>query len=269
MYGGELLNPKRYGWVAVALKPSTGDIVPDYVKQQISNMLLKYISVPGKVLIQDPEYFYLGIESIIEYDSAVTTKSTVDLLTSIKTAMTTYSSNNFEKFGKDFRYSRFVYAIDNADESIISNDTKVKMIKRLTPALNIATTYTIEFGNAADTDETASSAFDSPPVLLSSSFSYIDPSAQIIWENCYLQDDNLGNIAVLRNDGSGSNIVNSNIGSIDYTTGTVNIQSLMVADYTNHISLYMTPKNKDILVDQKNIILLDLNDCDLTLESTV
>ena len=47
-----------------------------------------------------------------------------------------------------FRYSEVLKTIDDADTSILSNITKVKMYKFITPTLSSALKYTLSFNNA-------------------------------------------------------------------------------------------------------------------------
>ena len=47
-----------------------------------------------------------------------------------------------------FRYSAVGKVIDDADTSILSNITKVKMYKFITPTLNSGLKYTLSFNNA-------------------------------------------------------------------------------------------------------------------------
>lgn len=269
VYGGETLNPKRYGYVAVAVKPFSGDVVPDYVKAQIVSTMEKYVAVPNKIILQDPDYFYLSVTSKVDYDPSSTSATYTDILTNVQTAMTTFAQANFQAFSRDFRFSRFLNAVDNADSSIISNDTRIKIIKRITPVLNLATSYTIKFNNVPAYESGMTTAFQDEPVFISSQFSFIDLKNQQIWPTAYLQDDCLGNIAVLSATGSGSIVVNPSIGTIDYTTGTVNIQNLLVSNYVGYISLYLTPQDDDVTIEKNGIILLDLNDTTITLQAEI
>jgi len=267
VYGGETLNPKQYGRVVIALKPKTqdGSIVPDSTKQQISNMLLNYIAIPSKAILTDPDYFYISVESTVQYDAAKTTKLSVELQTVIQTAMTTFAAANLEKFGKDFRYSRFVSTIDSSDDSIVSNDTTVQMIKRLTPVLNTSTNYVIQFNNAAGIGTIGDTAFSEEAVLTSSFFTYVDMASQQVYESCYIQDDSLGKLAIFSSASDTPVLINPDTGSINYTTGEVQIDNFISSDYTNHISLYLKLATKDIIVQQKNILMLDLADVAINL----
>lgn len=269
VYGGETLDVKQYGRVVVALKPKNGTVVPDYTKQAISNLLLNYIAVPNKIIITDPEYFYIKVDSKVYYDPSITTLQIVDLQTAIQTDIAGFSDDNLEKFGRDFRYSRFVSTIDGSDEAIVSNDTDVQLIKRLTPVINTATSYNIKFNNAILVEDDIVSSFQDEPTVTSTSFSFVDTKTKQVYPNSYLIDDGMGNIAVFTNSQGVDTLINGTIGTVDYSTGIVAITDLIVADYSGYISLYVKTVSKDIVMSQKNILSLDLADVTLTLSQLV
>ena len=55
VFGGQEIEPKQYGRVVITLKPAGSTIAPDYVKNQVSNYLSSYISLPTRVVIADPD----------------------------------------------------------------------------------------------------------------------------------------------------------------------------------------------------------------------
>ena len=147
VYGGQELEPKQYGRVVVSLKPAGSTIAPNYLKSEIINYMQDFIALPNRVIISDPDYFYISVNTSIQYDKSKTNKLPPDIKSIATSAMLTFSQNHIEKFGNDFRYSRFVSHIDDSDTSITSNDTDIRIIKRLSPLLNYPTSYVIDFNN--------------------------------------------------------------------------------------------------------------------------
>jgi hypothetical protein len=252
VYGGELLNPKQYGAVALCLKPAGGLITPDYLKAQIVNYLANYIALPNRVVITDPQYIYCAVDTTVQYDPTTTTKSVSLLNTMITDTIFNFSANNLQLFNKDFRYSKFTAAIDNTDSSITSNDTKTKMIKRISPLLNYPSTFVIEFNNPTEQEYRNASMgysgggpFYDEPVITSSAFTYIDSNG-VAWNNSFIRDDNYGKLVVYTDIQNIFTVLNPAIGSIDYSTGLVNITNLITSSYGNYISIYMVHYNKDI-----------------------
>jgi len=268
VYGGELLEPKQYGKVVIAVKQTGGTIVPDYLKTEITNYLTNYIALPNRVSIVDPDYFYVGLETTVQYDKNATTKLQQDIVSVVRTAINKFATANIGKFGSDFRYSKIVAYIDNSDASITSNDTHLQIIKRLTPKINTAESYVVDFNNGSEYDQVYAGAPPLNPILRSSSFSYTSTDGTA-YSICNIQDDGFGNLILYTYINNRYTILSSNIGTIDYVTGLVKINNLKVTDYTNYISLYYLPNNKDIIMSKDKILLLELSDVTVTAIETV
>jgi len=266
VYGGEQLEPKLYGRVIVCLKPTGALVAPNYVKDQISNYLLNYISLPTRVIITDPEYLYIDVDSVVQYNTTSTTKLSNDIKTAVVSSMKQFSTTYLEKFNDDFRYSKFVNAIDNSDSSITSNSTEIRISKRITPKLNYSTSYVLNFNNSAEIekpvagyDPSKQSRFYDEPMLESSPFTYVANNGTV-YDTCYFRDDNFGVLVIYKFINNVFTIINDNAGSIDYINGVVKINNLTTSYYNNHISIYIHPMNKDIIVSKDKIILIDLTD---------
>ena len=63
-------------------------------------------------------------------------------------------------------------------------------------------------------------------------------------------------------------VLNDNLGTVDYKTGKVVINNLKVSNYNNYISIYMIPKNKDVIVSLNKIAIIDLNDVTVNVTPT-
>lgn len=266
VYGGETLETKLYGRVVVCLKPTGSLVAPNYVKDQISNYLLNYIGLPTRILLTDPDYLYIYVESTVQYNTSATTKLSTDIQTAVRTAIKQFSTTNLEQFNNDFRYSKFVYAVDNADSSITSNSTEIKISKRISPKLNYATSYVLYFNNSAEIEKPAAGydpakqpRFYDEPMLESSSFTYVTDNGAT-YEYCYMRDDNFGVVVIYTYINNVFTILKDKAGNIDYVNGIVKINNLLTSYYENHISIYIHPMNKDIIVSKDKIIIIDLAD---------
>jgi hypothetical protein len=180
-----------------------------------------------------------------------------------------FSKDHLEKFGNDFRYSRFVTHIDSLDQSITSNDTRVKIVKRLTPKLLFATSFDIRFNNGAEQEGYYNGvAYPDERVLGSTSFSYVDEDDNI-YPNCYLEDDAVGNVIVYTYLKGVRTVLKADIGTIDYNTGMVTISNLKTADYDGYIELSLTTKNKDIIASKNVVLLIDPVDVNIEIIETI
>lgn len=281
VYGGQEAEPKLYGRVIVSLKPSIGTIAPDYVKNKISNYLLEYIALPNRVVINDPDYLYCRVNTQVQYNKNATTKTAEEIKTIVLSTISNYSSTNLERFGNDLRYSRLVADIDNSDSSVTSNDTELRIIKRIAPNFNQKTTYDIVIGNVLYYDATNYSSNEqhkqlheseiesrlTHSTLVSSRFSYNATDGQV-YDLAFFEDDANGFIKLYAPIGEEILPIET-VGSIDYVTGRITLTDINVASYTNHISLYMRSRYKDIFASQNKIILIDPNDISVSVIETI
>ena len=279
VYGGQELETKLYGRVAIALNPIYGEIVPDYIKTDVKKYLEDYIALPNRVVLTDPEYIYCSLKVAAEYDTKVTDKSHADIASLISSKISAFTKSNLEKFGKDLRMSKLVCDIDAADSSVTSNFTINRAIKRIAPLLNVNTTFDIQIGNAFDYDQTRfitselhssshSSDFDlisSHATVLSSFFTYTSKAGGS-YQLAFIEDDD-GVLGVYYN--SGSDVIKiDDIGTVDYTTGRITINDLNVSSYTDYISLYCRILGGDIRASQNKILVIDPADVSITVAET-
>lgn len=280
VYGGQEIEPKLYGRVIVAVKPTTGTIAPNYIKNKIYNYLQDYIALPNRIVITDPEYTYCKIFTEVQYDPKSTTKTSSEIQTAVLNSILNYSSNNLEKFANDLRYSRLTSSIDSADSSITSNDTELRIIKRIVPNFNQNTTYNISVGNVLYYDASIFSdnaqhkqlhdseidARYSHATLISSNFTYNANDGQV-YELAFFEDDAKGNILLYAPIGT-TLLPIETVGTIDYATGNINLNEINVASYSNYISLYIRSRFKDIYAAQNKIISIDPNDVTISVIET-
>lgn len=269
IYGGQDLEPKLYGRVIVSIKPTASITASSLLKNDIINYLQDYIALPNRIMVTDPEYFYIDVSTTVQFNSKLTTKYSTEIKSMILDGIINFSKDHLEKFGNDFRYSRFVTHIDSLDQSITSNDTRVKIVKRLTPKLLYATSFDIRFNNGAEQEGFYNGvAYPDERVLSSTAFSYVDEDDNI-YPNCYLEDDALGSIIVYTYLKGIRTVLKSDIGNIDYASGMVTISNLKTAAYDGYIELSLTTKNKDIIASKNVVLLIDPVDVNIEIIETI
>ena len=269
VYGGETVEPKRYGRVIVAVKPTGSTIASDLLKENIKTLLKNYIAIPNRVEITDPEYLYCQIISSVQYDKNATSKLTGEIEGIIRNTISNFATTNLQKFGSDFRYSRFVSSIDNSDISITSNDTRVKIIKKLSPKIYYPTSYVIDFNNAADIEPAYyGKGLIDEPILTTSAFTYVDTDGNE-YPLSYINDNTQGDLIAYTYINNVYTILNSKIGKIDHATGRVTISNLTTSSYGDYISFYIEPKNKDIIINKDKILLIEQSDVTINLIQTL
>jgi hypothetical protein len=280
VYGGETVEPKKYGRVIIVVKPANGIIAPDYVKNQISNYLRDFIALPNRVEIVDPDYLYVSVITYVQYDPKQTTKTISEIQASVLNSITNYSLNNLEYFGNDLRFSRLSTDIDNSDTSITSNQTDLRAVKRLTPKLNYATSYKFDMNNVIyyeggtlDTGiphtELYISSFDTHiehAAVISDKFTWVS-SDGTEYPLSYIADDGAGNIKIYS---TVQTVVQpiATIGTVDYANGLIQLNNLITSSYSNYINLYVRTRDSDIYAKNDKIILIDPTDVSIIVTET-
>jgi hypothetical protein len=145
--GGEELDPPEYGSVSISIKPKNGTFVSDFNKEQILTKLKQYSISGVNQKIIDLKVLYVEIDSSVYYNYSLV--SSVDSLKSkILKTLTDYSNSiDLNKFGGRFKYSKVQQIIDNSDNSITSNITKVRIRRDLKVIPSSPVTYELCFGN--------------------------------------------------------------------------------------------------------------------------
>ena len=146
--GGEELDPPEFGTVFITVKPKNGEFVSDFDKQSILSNLKSYTLAGINQKILDLKLLYVELESFVYYDpSKVSTAS--DLKTNITNGLLNYaSSTDLNKFGGRFKYSKMLNVIDNVDEAISSNITRVLIRRNLKALTNQFAQYELCYGNS-------------------------------------------------------------------------------------------------------------------------
>jgi len=280
VYGGETVEPKKYGRVIIVIKPANGIVAPDYVKNQISNYLTDFIALPNRVEINDPDYLYVSVITYVQYDPKQTTKTISEIQAAVLNSITNYSLNSLEYFGNDLRFSRLSTDIDNSDTSITSNQTDLRAVKRLSPKLNYATSYKLDMNNVIyyeggtlDTGiphtELYITSFDTHvehASVISDKFTWVS-SDGTEYPLSYIADDGAGNLKIYSTIQLNIQAI-ANIGSVDYTNGLIQINNLLTSSYSNYINLYVKTRDSDIYAKNDKIILIDPTDVSIIVTET-
>lgn len=246
VWGGERNDPPIYGKIFIAIKPLDSEsVLTDTNKQEITSALKNTKSI----VTVTPEFVdvdYLYIEpTVTVYIDDTKINTTPDYIkTLVSNAIADFSTSNLEKFEKVFRFSRFVRIIDVVDDSILSNITSIKMTKRFTPLLGMQDSWVINFNNPIAAGTFGSTAF----------------TMQATGTTDLFMADNNGVIQVTYLENNIQKVLFSNIGTISYSTGTININSTIFQSFTgNYIELTGAPSSPDIISLRNSIVLIDKN----------
>lgn len=257
IFGGETLEEKQYGRVAIATKPFNAEITPDATKNAIAAFLSTRTTISIEPIFLDPDYFYVGVTSIVNYDPTATDLSVNDIETLVRNKVQDYNDQQLSNFNTDFRFSKLVASIDSVDESVVSNETKVTMIKKIAPVYNNPESFTINYANKLDSSN--------EPCVFTDYFytPYTDGNtyyARII-------DDAAGKLKLVTN--NDQTLLTSDVGTVDYTTGKIVIDTITHVNpvTVSTINVNARTVEADIIISQQQIIQIDQSDVAVTVES--
>ena len=250
--GGEELDPPEFGTVSITIKPKNGDYVSDYDKQKILSDLKSYSLTGINQKILDLKVLYVEIDSHIYYNSSQVTNVN-DLRTDVVQSLTKYAdSGDINKFGGRFKYSKVLNVIDNIDEAITSNITKVRIRRNLRAITNTFAQYELCYGNKfhinPDGKNLKSTGFTVPG---ETSLVYLSdvPNKDI---NGKLDGSGKGKIAIIKKDLiNGENVVVvSSAGTVDYVKGEVILTTINITSTekpNDIIEIQAFPDSNDII----------------------
>ena len=260
VYGGEDAEVPSYGKVFISVKAKSGSNLTVATKNSIVQSLKQYAVASVRPEIIDPETTFIRLTTDFKYDSDKTTKDVSTLRTNIRNQISLYNQNNLQNFTGIFRYSKLLEAINDADSSILSNITTVKMFKTITPTLSSALKYTVSFNNAFYNPHSGHNA-SGGGVISSTGFKISNDSSA---NEHFLDDDGAGNLRVYYLSGTTRVYTSSTFGTVNYTTGQVVLTSANITSISNVdgatstiIRVFAIPSSNDIVPVRNQILEID------------
>ena len=241
--GGEELDPPEFGNVIISIKPKNGDFVSDFDKQTILTKLKDYALSGINQRITDLKVLYVEINSGVYYNSSQVTNVNA-LKTKVSSVLNTFAKANINQFGGRFKYSRLCQTIDNADNAITSNITRVIIRRNLKALINQSAQYELCFGNKFHINK---EGFN----IKSTGFTLAGRTGTFYFTDVPGSGDK-GVISIVRdvNETGKYDVVVKSAGTVDYTKGeivlnTLNITSTEVAN--NIVEIQAFPESNDII----------------------
>jgi hypothetical protein len=254
VWGGEENEPKQYGKVFIAVKPIFGYTLSDAEKTTIARELRQTKSITGITpVVVDADVIYMLIRSKVYYDTKATTLTSNSVRTLVQSRVKNFSTQNLEVFGKDFLYSNLLSWITATNNSIVSNETTVRMQKRLEPT-GYPESYSILFNNPIQQSSTQS--------ITTSPFQYWVVSRKR-YLSAFLRDDpSTSKIGLYFIDPNGSTqLLNGEVGTINYTTGSIQLVGFNPYNVRDGIlRVTAIPANQNIYATKNKILVIDAVD---------
>lgn len=247
VYGGEELDPPRYGRVAVAIDVAGTDNISATLQSKYTSFLRDVSPLAIEPIFVAPQYMYVQLNTKVYYNLNKSALSTTEIRTKALDAIANYSINSLSDFGKTYRQSKLVAAIDDADPDIVSNETTARLVLAQQPVVNTTRNYDLKFNN---------------PISSLTSSAFVTAAGN----TAVLKDDGNGIVQVVRS-GTGETVVYGNVGTVDYQSGEVALINFGVQSYTGtELQIIATPVNLDASSPKDRMVRIRSTDVTISVQ---
>ena len=270
-YGGEEISPPEYGKVFIAVKPIEGAYLSNYIKDNILTDLEKYSVAGIEPVIIDLSYLYIQYQTFVYYNTN-TALSSEAIVNAVENSIESYANSaEMNKFGARFRYSTFGAIIDNTNDAITSNITRITMRRDLRVLLNTLSEYEICFGNAFLVDPTKINCrLEGYTYNIRSSGFKVSGFTDTVYLGDRPLDGKTGRLFLFKLDADlNPVVVKDSVGRVDYKKGEIIIFPIVITD-TDYkvpfpmIKIQVIPSSNDVIGLQDLYLQLDVNSSDVT-----
>ena len=246
-YGGEETSPPEYGKVFISIKPRNGSFISQITKDDIKRKLKQYSIAGIKPEIIDLKYLFIELDINVYYNSSLIS-SIDDLKTQVMNTLLKYSNTSeVNNFAGRFKYSKIIGLVDETNNAITSNITKVKMRRDLQPIFNKLASYEICFGNEFHIRKRNFS--DNRGYNIKSSGFTISGVENLIYLSDVPITDDIGTIFFFRFEQNIPFIVSKNAGRVQYKKGEILLNPVVITstEKPNGIEIQAVPESNDIV----------------------
>ena len=186
---------------------------------------------------------FVEIDSAVYYDTTKVT-NIENLKSRITNTLTAFKKSNINKFGGRFKYSKVCQVIDDVDNAVTSNITRVLIRRNLKALLNTHAQYELCYGNKFHYTD---AGFN----IKSTGFK-ISGSNDICYFTDTPRDDGTGVISIVKEalEEGKNTVITKSAGTVDYIKGeiiinTVNIVSTV--EPNNIVEIQAVPESNDVI----------------------
>ena len=254
VWGGEDNDVPDYGKVYVSIKPLSGEVLTEAQKTTIKTNILKPKNVVSITpVLVDPEYTYIDLEVYFKYNPNKATVTASGLATSIRNTLVSYNNDTLKSFNGVYRDSNVGKLIDDTNVAIISNITRVKMTKKITPTLGTATKYTLKFNQALTDLDGSTSSLGS--FITSTVFTFNG-------EDCKLKDfyDSSSDTRIVQIVNTGGIVQLASVGDVNEEEGTVTLNSFnptALPTGSTTIDVTVKPASNDVSPTRNELLTIN------------
>lgn len=262
VWGGQDEKPyPKYGKVFISFKPKNSFFLSNAEKQTILNTIIKdknLLSVIPEIV--DPTYTFIQVDSIVKYNPNSTLLRAADVKLLVLNKILDYNDTELTTFGTEFNYSKFITSINNSDNSVFGNITRITLRKNIdTISLNDSKKYTVDFQNAIHPGSVATKL---PFKCVS------DPRFGYTNSELFLEDDEAGILKIYKYSGEdllSKVYLNNEAGTVDYESGIVILTSFNPSSVNSDGTLDIICKPSDYSIgdiksERNNILTIISSD---------
>jgi len=258
-------NPE-YGKVFISIKSTTGQNLTSVQKSNLVSALTPFKVASVTPVIVDTETTNLILNTTVQYDSSSTSSSSTEIASLVTTTITDYNSSDLQTFNSPFRHSKLLGLIDATDTSILNSTVTVTLGKLFTPTLNTSASYTLNFSNPLYNPHSGHNA-TAGGIIASTGF-YL---GGVTSTEYFFDDDGTGNLRIYYLVSGVRTYFDSAAGTVDYTNGTVKINSRTMTGVGNvddvsstQVRLTAIPSSYDIVPVRNQILEIDMSNTTVT-----
>ena len=241
--GGEELDPPQFGNVVISIKPRNGDYISDFDRSTILSKLKQYSLSGINQQIIDLKVLYVEIDSAVYYNTTQVTNVN-DLKARITNTLTTHRTSNINKFGGRFKYSKICQLIDNVDDAVTSNITRVIIRRNLKALINQSAQYELCFGNKFH--------YNTEGFNIKSTGFKIAGSNETYYFTDVPKEDGKGTISIVKDSSEDGTykVITKSAGTVDYIKGEIIINTVHIMSTVqpnNVIEIQAIPESNDVI----------------------
>ena len=255
-FGGEELDPPKYGRVYIASKPKNGSFLSEFTKKQILGSLKSY-SVAGIVPeLIDLKFLYVEIDSYVYYNANFVGDKE-NLKSDVITSLTAFASGmELNKFGGRFKYSKIQAMVDNVSTSITSNITTVRIRRNLEAQIDQWAQYELCFDNEFYRGESNYN-------IKSTGFTVSGIEGTVYFSDSVIEGTDKGTLFLFKiTSDTEISIISDSFGSVDYKKGEIIIDTTNITSTTesdNIIEVQAVPLSNDVLARKELYLQFDVS----------
>jgi Baseplate J-like protein len=263
VYGGEEHDPPQYGRVFISADVYGAEGAPVFAQQQFIDYIKDKTPLTIVPEFIAPTFLHVQVNATVHYDITATTKTTNDIQAAVTAAISQYTSTNLNDFNTTLYYSQLIRVIDDADASIIDNDTEIVAIKEYHPNFGVKETVSIDLGAVLAQEPgilTVGGDLHYGHTITSTKFKSFN-------QTCIIVDDGQGVLYLVAAVGDLYEPIAS-IGTVDYQHGKIVIESITVQELIegDYVKVYMRTLSKNIAARRNTLLTISMDDVNVTVQ---